>query len=79
MRAVEHTSRFRRDHKREKSGRRAKRLDPVLLETVTPLATDEPLARRHFDHPLSGEWNTVLMSSATMCLSCRYISFITCA
>ena len=55
MRAVKHTSRFRRDHKREESGRRAKRLDPVLLETVTVLAIDEPLARRHFDHPLSGE------------------------
>jgi mRNA interferase YafQ len=28
-----------------------------LLEAVTLLAKDEPLARRYFDHPLSGEWS----------------------
>jgi mRNA interferase YafQ len=57
MRIVKHTSRFRRDYKREKSGRRAKGLDAALLETVTMLASDEPLPRRYFDHPLSGEWS----------------------
>jgi len=57
MRIVKHTSRFRRDYKREKSGRYAKRLDAELLEAVTLLAKDEPLARRYFDHPLSGEWS----------------------
>src|SRR5713101_6999413 len=57
MRIVKHTSRFRRDYKREKSGRYAKRLDAELLEAVTLLARDEPLARRYFDHPLSGEWS----------------------
>jgi len=49
MRIVKHTSRFRRDYKREKSGRYAKRLDAELLEAVTLLAKDEPLARRYFD------------------------------
>jgi mRNA interferase YafQ len=57
MRIVRYTSRFRRDYKREKSGRHAKRLDPALLEAVTTLAQDEPLPRRYFDHPLGGEWN----------------------
>ena len=57
MRTVKHTSRFRRDYKREKSGRHGKRLDAHLLETVTMLAKDEPLPRRYFDHPLSGEWS----------------------
>jgi mRNA interferase YafQ len=57
MRIVKHTSRFRRDYKREKSGRYAKRLDAELLEAVTLLAKDEPLARRYFDHSLSGEWS----------------------
>jgi mRNA interferase YafQ len=57
MRIVKHTSHFRRDYKREKSGRRAKGLDAALLETVTMLASDEPLPRRYFDHPLSGEWS----------------------
>jgi mRNA interferase YafQ len=54
MRIVKHTSGFRRDYKREKSGRYAKRLDAELLEAVTLLAKDEPLARRYFDHP---EWS----------------------
>ena len=56
MRIVKYTSRFRRDYKREKSGRYSKCLDPDLLEAVTMLAKDEPLPRRYFDHPLSGEW-----------------------
>jgi mRNA interferase YafQ len=51
MRIVKHTSRFRRDFKREKSGRHGKRLDAALLETITMLAKDEPLPRRYFDHP----------------------------
>ena len=56
MRNVKFTSRFRRDYKREKSGRHGKHLDAELLETVIMLAKDEPLPRRYFDHPLSGEW-----------------------
>ncbi len=57
MRTVRHTSRFRRDYKREKSGRHGRRLDPLLLEIVTMLAADEPLPRRCFDHQLGGEWS----------------------
>jgi mRNA interferase YafQ len=57
MRTVRYTSRFRRDYKREKSGRHGKRLDGELTETVTMLANDEPLPRRYFDHQLSGEWS----------------------
>ena len=50
MRTVKHTSRFRRDYQREKSGRHGKRLDADLLATVTLLAKDELLPRRYFDH-----------------------------
>jgi mRNA interferase YafQ len=57
MRTAKHTSRFRRDYQREKSGRHGKRLDADLLATVTLLAKDEPLPRRYFDHQLGGEWN----------------------
>jgi mRNA interferase YafQ len=57
MRTVKHTGRFRRDYKREKSGRHGKRLDAELLETVAMLAKDEPLSRRYFDHALGGEWS----------------------
>ena len=38
MRTVRYTSRFRRDYKREKSGRRGKRLDAELMEAITMLA-----------------------------------------
>ena len=56
MRIVKYTNRFRRDYKREQSGRQGKRLDAELLETVTMLSKDEPLPRRYFDHQLGGEW-----------------------
>ena len=52
MQTVRYTGRFRRDYKREKSGRHGKRLDAELLQTVTMLAKNEPLPRRFFDHPL---------------------------
>lgn len=57
MRAIERTSRFRRDYRREKSGVLRKRLDALLLEALDLLASDRPLPQRYFDHPLSGEWS----------------------
>ncbi len=57
MRDVKYTSRFKRDYRREQSGRHGKKLDVLLMEAVNLLAADEPLPRRYFDHPLSGEWN----------------------
>ncbi|HEV1285189.1 MAG TPA: type II toxin-antitoxin system YafQ family toxin [Bryobacteraceae bacterium] len=57
MRDVKYTARFRRDYKREKSGRHSNKLDTLLMEVVNLLAADAPLPRRNFDHPLAGEWN----------------------
>jgi mRNA interferase YafQ len=57
MRTVRYTGRFRRDYKREKSGRHGRRLDAELMEAVTMLARDARLPRRYFDHPLTGEWS----------------------
>jgi mRNA interferase YafQ len=57
MREVKYTSRFKRDYRREQSGRHGKRLDALLMEAVNLLAADAPLPRWYFDHPLSGEWN----------------------
>jgi mRNA interferase YafQ len=57
MREIKFTNRFKRDYKREKSGRHGKKLDVVLMEAVNMLAADTLLARRYFDHPLSGEWS----------------------
>jgi mRNA interferase YafQ len=56
MREIEFTSRFKRDYKREKSGRHGKTLDLALTAALNELAADRPLARRYFDHPLTGDW-----------------------
>lgn len=56
MREIRYTKRFKRDYKREKSGRHSKILDAVLMDIVKQLAADVPLPRHNFDHPLSGEW-----------------------
>lgn len=50
MREIKYTARFRRDYKREKSGRHGKKLDALLMEAVNLLAADTPLPRRNFDH-----------------------------
>jgi mRNA interferase YafQ len=56
MRTVKYTTRFKRDYRREKAGQHGKKLDALLMETVGLLAADQPLPRRAFDHPLTGEW-----------------------
>lgn len=56
MREVRYTARFKRDYRREKSGRHGRKLDALLMEVVDLLATDRPLPPRNVDHPLSGEW-----------------------
>ncbi len=57
MREVKYTTRFKRDYRREKAGRHSKKLDAMLMEVVNLLAADTPLPRKHFDHPLVGEWS----------------------
>jgi mRNA interferase YafQ len=54
MREVRYTARFKRDYKREKSGRHSRKL---LMKVVNLLAADTRLPRRNFDHPLAGEWS----------------------
>lgn len=56
MRTIKYTTRFKRDYKREKSGRHAKKLDADLVQVLNLLAADKPLPHRNFDHPLVGEW-----------------------
>ena len=57
MRKIRFIGRFRRDYKREKSGRHGKYLDSILAEVLDLLASDTPLPRRNFDHALSGDWS----------------------
>jgi mRNA interferase YafQ len=56
MRTVRYTVRFKRDYRREKSGRLGKKLDTLLMEVINLLAADEPQPRRNFDHALTGDW-----------------------
>ncbi len=57
MRTIKYTNRFKRDYKREQAGPHGQKLDALLTQAVTMLATDQPLPRLYFDHPLSGEWD----------------------
>jgi mRNA interferase YafQ len=56
MRKISFTSRFKRDYKREKSGRHGRTLDAALTEVIDQLAADLALPKRNVDHALSGEW-----------------------
>jgi mRNA interferase YafQ len=56
MRRIEHTSQFKRDYKRETKGRHREVLANGFTPIVKALANDEPLAEKHRDHALTGEW-----------------------
>lgn len=56
MRTIKYTSRFKRDYKREKKGQYKTVLDHDLLSIIKQLASDTPLAYRHRDHALTGNW-----------------------
>ena len=56
MRAIERTSRFKRDYRRESGGRHRAYLDATLVPVVEVLANDRPQEPYHHDHALSGEW-----------------------
>ncbi|MDK4807898.1 MAG: type II toxin-antitoxin system YafQ family toxin [Novosphingobium aromaticivorans] len=54
MRAIERTTKFKRDYKREKKTDPG--LDAVLVSVIELLATDESLPEKLRDHALSGTW-----------------------
>jgi mRNA interferase YafQ len=56
MRKIERTSQFKRDYKRESKGRHRVALDADLRLVLTALIGDQPLAARHRDHALTGDW-----------------------
>ncbi len=57
MRTINHTTQFKRDYRREKKSGHHKKLDHDLLTIMNLLVVDKPLARRNYDHPLTGEWD----------------------
>ena len=57
MRAIERTTQFKRDFKREMKGRHRPTLEADLTGVLRALVGDAPLAEKYRDHPLSGEWS----------------------
>ncbi len=56
MRTTERTNQFKRDYRRESKGRYRATLDATLEPVIEALANDQPLAVRHRNHQLSGDW-----------------------
>lgn len=56
MRTIEWTSTFKRDHKRVASAPRHRDIDQILSGIVDLLAHDQPIAAKHRDHALGGDW-----------------------
>ncbi|MDR2709815.1 MAG: type II toxin-antitoxin system YafQ family toxin [Burkholderiales bacterium] len=56
MRTIKQTAPFKRDLKREARGSHKEALRAGFLDLVEQLAKDEPLAPRHQDHALTGDW-----------------------
>jgi mRNA interferase YafQ len=56
MRTIERTTQFKKDFKREAKGQHRATLAQDLVSIVNALAEDQPLAERHRDHALAGEW-----------------------
>jgi mRNA interferase YafQ len=56
MRKIEATNAFKRDFKREAKGPHRVVLDTDLKQAIELLAADVPLAAKHRDHALTGNW-----------------------
>ena len=56
MRTIEPTGQFKRDFKREAKGPHRQTLQVDFADIITALANDLPLAGKHRDHALTGEW-----------------------
>lgn len=56
MRTIKQTGQFKRDLKREAKGPHRATLAKDFVGIIEALAKDEPLAEKHHDHPLSGDW-----------------------
>ena len=56
MRRIERTGKFKRDYKRELKGAHRETLGATFVEVVTALVNNQPLAAKHCDHALTGDW-----------------------
>jgi len=53
---IERTGQFKRDYKRETKSQHRTTLQSELTEVLNTLIKNEPLAEKHRDHALTGEW-----------------------
>lgn len=56
MRAIERSTAFKRDYKREAKGQHRTTLDADLIPVLVALTNDQLLEPRYRDHDLSGGW-----------------------
>lgn len=56
MRTIKQSGQFKRDLKREAKGSHRQVLQSDFVAIVATLANDQPLADKHRDHALTGDW-----------------------
>jgi mRNA interferase YafQ len=56
MRTIERGNKFKKDYKRESTGRYKTTLQKEFIEVITTLAKDQPLDAHYRDHELYGNW-----------------------
>lgn len=56
MRTIEWTAAFRRDYKRIRSTPRHRDIETLLPQITGLVADNKPLAEKHRDHALGGNW-----------------------
>jgi len=56
MRKIERTNQFKRDYKRESKGRHRTTLETTFVGVLKELINNLPLADKHRDHSLTGDW-----------------------
>ena len=56
MQRIERTKQFKRDYRRELKGRHRVTLETALVEVLQALINNQPLAEKHRDHALTGNW-----------------------
>lgn len=56
MRTIKQSNQFKRDLKREAKGAHRQVLQNDFVTLVSALASDLPLADKHRDHALTGDW-----------------------
>jgi len=56
MLRIERTTQFKRDYKREAKGNHRVTLEASFIEVLKALINNQPLAEKHRDHALTGDW-----------------------